>query len=576
MSGSAVVATLSAAVSGTQAPTGWRCVRLVVKERIARPYRVTLDFLATEAGVNPASVIGTGFDVTYAWNNGISGQSGQRRWSGTLTQLTYMGRVHDTRFPVHYRAVLVPSLALAGMTRRSRAFVAPPDPGTCTVKDVLARLVQELGQTADQTNILDTSYPPRPFFTQYAESDLDFLSRLVETFGISFFWTADTGQGSRLLFTDNENGFQPIDPVPPGGSTPGTLPVNPNAGPASGVRAVHRLTMRFGQVPASATTLTWKPPTAPGADGTMQSGTWPIAGEQAKQRFGLMPVEASTTEFREEPIISVDTAWTGTSTATIDPRAWWDRLAQIRMEEASVGRAQLHGHSNLEGLFAGCAIRFDYQDSALGLVPQYDVNGYLVYAITHTVMAQGSELCFPAQDGVPDGGTLYVNRFRAMPAMVTGAGAETGFSYRPPRRTAVPAIATLHHATLVTGVEGQASPDLDTAGQYLVMPDFPLENVSGTGDPPKGLRMPKLHHHGLTSIALGGSTRAPAGLHMPMRPGQAVLVGFVAGDPDRPFIAGLLPDAAQPSPVSSTVASLPRQSVLRTASGLTIRLTDSV
>lgn len=162
MSGSAVVATLSAAVSGTQAPTGWRCVRLVVKERIARPYRVTLDFLATEAGVNPASVIGTAFDVTYAWNNGISGQSGQRRWSGTLTQLTYMGRVHDTRFPVHYRAVLVPSLALAGMTRRSRAFVAPPDPGTCTVKDVLARLLQELGQTADQTNILDTSYPPGP------------------------------------------------------------------------------------------------------------------------------------------------------------------------------------------------------------------------------------------------------------------------------------------------------------------------------------------------------------------------------------------------------------------------------
>ncbi len=364
--------------------------------------------------------------------------------------------------------------------------------------------------------------------------------------------------------------------MPPGGTAPGSLPVNPNAGPSSGVQGVHHLTMRFGQVAASAATLTWKPPPAPGASGMMQSGTWPIAGDVAKQRFGLMPVEGSFAEFREEPIISTDAGWSGTDAAAVDPRAWWDRLAQIRMEQATVSQAQLHARSNIEGLFAGCAIRFDYQEAALGLVPRYDVNGFLVHAITHTVMAAGSELCFPAEASVAEGGALYANRFRAVPTLVTGAAADTGFTYRPPRRTPQPSVATLHHATLVSSVADQASPDLDPAGHYLVMPDFPLENVSGTGDPPKGLRMPKVHHFGLTSIAQGGSARTPAGLHMPMRPGQAVLVGFVAGDPDRPFIAGLLPDAAQPSPVSSAVAGLPQQSVLRTASGLTIRLTDSV
>lgn len=576
MSGSAMMATLTAAISGTQAPSGWRCVRLVAKERIARPWRLTLDFLAPETGLDPAAVVGTGYDVTYAWNSRMSGQSGQRRWSGTVTRLAYMGRVRDTRLPIHYRAELVPSLALAGYTRRSRAFVAPPDPGTCTVKDVLARLLEELRQPADQSNILETSYPPRAFFVQFAETDLDFLCRLAETFGISFFWTADTGQGSRLLFTDNENGFQPIDPVPTGGTAPGTLPVNPNAGPSSGVRAVHHLTMRFGQVAAGAATLTWKPPPAPGASGMMQSGTWPIAGDAAKQRFGLMPVEGSLAEFREEPITSTDTAWSGTDPAALDPRAWWDRLAQIRMEQAAMPHAQLRARSNIEGLFAGCAIRFDYQAAALGLVPHYDVNGFLVHAVTHTVMAAGSELCFPAQGGATEGSALYANRFRAVPTLVTGAAADTGFTYRPPQRIPRPKVATLHHATLVSSVAGQAAPDLDAAGQYLVLPDFPLENVSGTGDPPKGLRMPKLHHFGLGSIAQGGSTRAPAGLHMPMRPGQAVLVGFLAGDPDQPFIAGLLPDAAQPSPVSSAVAGLPQQSVLRSASGLTIRLTDSV
>jgi uncharacterized protein involved in type VI secretion and phage assembly len=322
--------------------------------------------------------------------------------------------------------------------------------------------------------------------------------------------------------------------------------------------------MQFGRIAARTEALAWAPPgTAGGIDGTLCTGTWTAPAEAGPQRFGLQPIAGALVEHRDAPVLGQD-------------QGWPDMLARIRVEQAAAARAQLAARSNLEALFAGCAIRFDAGAAALGMVPRYDVNGFVVHRITHHVLAQGSELCRLGRRRPGDDRTLYWNRFRAVPAQVTGPGGATGFTYRPPRRARPPRVATLRHATVVSTVEEQVAPDLDDSGSYLVMPDFPLETVSGSGDPPKGLRMPRLAQFALPSLPTPGSGRLPAGLHMPLRPGQAVLVGFNAGDPDQPFIAGLLPDPSQPSPVTSSVAGQPKQSVLRTTSGLTVRITDHI
>ena len=45
----------------------------------------------------------------------------------------------------------------------------------------------------------------------------------------------------------------------------------------------------------------------------------------------------------------------------------------------------------------------------------------------------------------------------------------------------------------------------------------------------------------------GGSVE---GFHFPLRKGTEVLFTFVGGDPDRPVIAGVVPNTEKPSPVT--------------------------
>jgi type VI secretion system secreted protein VgrG len=55
-------------------------------------------------------------------------------------------------------------------------------------------------------------YPKREFVIQYQESDLDFVSRLLEHVGVSFFFLHDDERGDQIVFTDHNTGF-PMGPA---------------------------------------------------------------------------------------------------------------------------------------------------------------------------------------------------------------------------------------------------------------------------------------------------------------------------------------------------------------------------
>lgn len=66
-----------------------------------------------------------------------------------------------------------------------------------------------LGESAD-FRFIGKEYPAREFVVQYKESDLNFISRLAEHLGISFFFD-HSDSGDSIIFTNHNNGFKPLD-----------------------------------------------------------------------------------------------------------------------------------------------------------------------------------------------------------------------------------------------------------------------------------------------------------------------------------------------------------------------------
>ena len=62
------------------------------------------------------------------------------------------------------------------------------------------------------------------------------------------------------------------------------------------------------------------------------------------------------------------------------------------------------------------------------------------------------------------------------------------------------------------------------------------------------------------------------GMHFPLRRGVEVLIAFVNGDPDRPIIAGTIPNPLTASPVSSDNKE---RNIIRTGAGNEINIDDT-
>jgi type VI secretion system secreted protein VgrG len=109
-------------------------------------------------------------------------------------------------------------------------------------------------------------------------------------------------------------------------------------------------------------------------------------------------------------------------------------------------------------------------------------------------------------------------------------------TFRPLCTTAVPRIHGFE-AAVVDGEQSSSYAQIDEHGRYLVRVQFD-ENDAIDGKASTFVRM--LQPHG------GGRE----GFHFPLRKGTEVLLAFLGGDPDRPVIAGVAPNANTPSPVA--------------------------
>jgi type VI secretion system secreted protein VgrG len=194
-------------------------------------------------------------------------------------------------------------------------------------------------------------------------------------------------------------------------------------------------------------------------------------------------------------------------------------LARIRAEEHQAARIVYEGKSALPSLFAGAAFRLEGHPDLAGL-------DLLVVEVEHQFVRAAPG----AGDEVR---ARYTNTFRATPA---------GRAYRPPRTTPRPRVSGFVSGIIDPGPGGgRSAAQIDEQGRYWVR--FLFDST------PRGRQAPS-HPVRMTQPFAGPGY----GIHFPLHPGTEVAIIFADGDPDRPIIAGAVPNPVTPSPVHAANA----------------------
>lgn len=115
-----------------------------------------------------------------------------------------------------YRIVVAPELALLAHSSQSQTYGVD---GPVTIVDVIGKEMRDANKAGSstgsargarnldyETRISPADYPQISFAFQYRESDLNFLSRMCERYGI-FFWFDHGGSKEKIIFGDRREHF---------------------------------------------------------------------------------------------------------------------------------------------------------------------------------------------------------------------------------------------------------------------------------------------------------------------------------------------------------------------------------
>lgn len=327
-------------------------------ESVSAPYSVEADVLATRA-VSSDELLAK--PVHLAIDDG----DGERLLHGLVRSLTSAGR--DEEF-YRYRLQIVPWFWFLSLNEDCRVFQ------NMDVRKIVQRVFDDRGYS-DYTFDCQRSFPVREFTVQYQESDLDFVSRLLEEEGIFYFFKHEASRHTMVL-ADHQGALQ-VSP------TQSDVRLSEVGEGIEGERVIHEITVDT-TVHSGRTTL---------ADYDYQKPSTELAATVEGSGWGsLYDYPAGYTD-----------AGTGT------------QLAEIRLEAEEALATLLRGQGDCFGLVPG--FRFRLLDS--------DVDGeYLVTTVHHDAGVQGYRSGDAEQAEDP-----YLNSFAAIPFATP---------FRPRRRTPRP------------------------------------------------------------------------------------------------------------------------------------------
>jgi len=161
------------------------------EEAISAPFAVDVEAVCEKSSIDPTTILYKPACLSVARPVG-----GTRLFNGMVRAITASGV--PQRGMYLYRLSIVPKLWFMAQTSDCRIFQQE------SVGDIVAKVCGEASQTV-QVKIFG-SQTPLEYVTQYNETDLQFLSRLMEQAGLFYYFT-HTASDHTLVVTDQNQGF---------------------------------------------------------------------------------------------------------------------------------------------------------------------------------------------------------------------------------------------------------------------------------------------------------------------------------------------------------------------------------
>jgi type VI secretion system secreted protein VgrG len=467
------------------------------RDCVSSPYDFSITLTSPSPDIRPDDVINKQATL-YVYRDGE-----YFPYSGVVCEFRFVDR--STDFST-YSVRLVPRLWLLSLNVQTRVFQKT------SVDKIVKKVLDDANLTNYCTMDLGGPYPQREYVVQYQESDLNFISRLMERAGIWYFFKESPlvpeevdGVGvEAMVVSDKPGSFEYV-------SGESTILFRSHSGLDEGVdqeekEDVFRVAYDR-RVVAKNVRLKNYNYRAPEVD---VSGSAAIGTGDTGEVYAYGGQYRNTDEAR--------------------------KAADVAAGQISTGQTTVHGSGRCRGFRAGR--RFTLTEHF-----RSDCNDkYLICEVTHT-----------GAHGAPRGGQgvfTYTNEFVAIPSSQVNA-------FRPAARSRVPRI----HGVVTAPIEanGSAYAALDDMGRYKVRMPFDLSgsrNYEGS----KYVRLAQPY---------SGSNY---GVHFPSHEGAEMVLACIDGDPDKPIGVGTVPNANTVSPV---VGSNKEQSVIKTAGNNEIVLDDT-
>ncbi len=453
-----------------------------LSECFNEPFELSVELYTTDLWGEPAQLLGANATLT------IERGSMQREVCGIIERIED-GAIQQGKLVT--RLTIVPALVALGMRKTSRIFQ------DMSIVEILQEVLDEgLGpyERSIDTGYLSGTYSAQEYTVQYQETDLQFVHRLMEEYGISYRFKSEAGKETMVL-GDSDGAW--IDLVSLGNES-GVLPVILRDGASGGREDIRKFqrTSKLRSTVVRTMVFDWMAPDSlVNAESTTATDVGiPNGAELPPEREQYDHGEPSTIYgYRTDGLVVSDVE------------------TQVALRRALHQRdgVRCFGTGGATLMAPGC--KFELLDH-----PQADLGGeYLVTEVIHT---------FASYSGGEPGVDAFVNQFECIPAAV---------EWRPARRHPRPRIASVQTATVV----GPSGEEIHTDEHGRIKVQFHWDR-GGAFDENSSC---------FVRVVQPWAGNGWGFLWLP-RIGMEVTVTFIDGDPDRPIVTGCLYNGSHSTP----------------------------